>query len=636
MENNVKLVNYMLIVMLFCITIPLIEAAGVQIGQAKNGVIISTPSLQSCFICNGTGNTTYINNTYINNTYINQTFILNETIWANDTDNIFPRTGFNQNIILTNRSIYLSGSPTGNIIQEIHIDEEGDYGLYVSGNTADGIVVAGIVNLSSVFNGYGYSAEAYYIAQATGRSYWGYLSRPLIGGPANANELIGYLGAQRTFSSIIPYAGTLENFTSFESKGTWTSGTATNAVGFKASDVTYGGGTIVNNYGLKVEQLTAGTNNYAIWTEDNLARLGGNLNVSKNVTATYYRGNGTFLTGVCHSASDPGCSSTGNPFDQVLNTTSNVTFNNVTATRFTGNGSGLTNVVLTTTNQIAIAGNKNWTNVATFSSPSSSGGLIANTKAIFNRNVDFGTFITVSVNNISFYSRPTFYDLTIWEDNVGMQFGTSNPVSIVNDIGAGYLAFDHTGVDPMGMQFLGFDYVDYGSAQIYSLGGAFFDILYPYNGDQTGSIGDPNNKWKNASIMDIFSRKIDAENITSSRSLFVNQTIQTSAVPTIAAGAGAGTAPTVSISGTGAGGQVNVTTGTLPSLSSIVALATYTQSYPTNSYVVFSPANANAAGLSGVTMVYADSNRTGFSIISGSTALAGATNYLWNYQVVGN
>ncbi len=46
------------------------------------------------------------------------------------------------------------------------------------------------------------------------------------------------------------------------------------------------------------------------------------LNVSRNITASYFIGDGSFLTGVLKE----------NPFNQGLNTTENVTFNNVTST----------------------------------------------------------------------------------------------------------------------------------------------------------------------------------------------------------------------------------------------------------------------------------------------------------------
>ncbi len=86
------------------------------------------------------------------------------------------------------------------------------------------------------------------------------------------------------------------------------------------------------------------------------------LNTTSNFTAAYYNGNGSLLTGIAAGANDtaygPGWNgttdqapsqnavydkieslSTGNPFNQVLNTTSNVTFNTVTS-NITGNVSG--------------------------------------------------------------------------------------------------------------------------------------------------------------------------------------------------------------------------------------------------------------------------------------------------------
>jgi hypothetical protein len=103
--------------------------------------------------------------------------------------------------------------------------------------------------------------------------------------------------------------------------------------------------------------------------------------------------------------------------------------------------------------------------------------------------------------------------------------------------------------------------------------------------------------------------------------------------PTIAAGAGAGSSPTISIAGHDTYGAITLTTGTLPSLASTVFTVTFGTAYATAPYVTFSPANANAALLTGVTMVYVTPTTTTFVFTSGSTALPAATQYIWNYSV---
>jgi hypothetical protein len=108
--------------------------------------------------------------------------------------------------------------------------------------------------------------------------------------------------------------------------------------------------------------------------------------------------------------------------------------------------------------------------------------------------------------------------------------------------------------------------------------------------------------------------------------------------PTIGAGTGAGTSPTVSITGKDLGGYISVTTGTVPSLSATVATISFGNSRTAKPRsIVLTPANAAAAALSGVNMVYVSESNistTSFLILSGTTALTGSTQYKWFYQVI--
>lgn len=106
----------------------------------------------------------------------------------------------------------------------------------------------------------------------------------------------------------------------------------------------------------------------------------------------------------------------------------------------------------------------------------------------------------------------------------------------------------------------------------------------------------------------------------------------------IAGGTGAGTSPTVSVSGNDQAGVITVTTGTTPSGSAAtVATITLGATAPNApKSILLSPANANAAALSGTTQVWADTptaTTTAWTIKSGSAALAASTTYLWSYQV---
>lgn len=114
-----------------------------------------------------------------------------------------------------------------------------------------------------------------------------------------------------------------------------------------------------------------------------------------------------------------------------------------------------------------------------------------------------------------------------------------------------------------------------------------------------------------------------------------NHLLGGSTAPTIAAGVGAGGSPTIAISGHDSGGIVTLTTGTLPTLSSVVATITFNASYSTAPAVTLTPANGNAAALSGVTMVYVTSTTTTFVINAGTTGLSAATQYIWFFTVIG-
>jgi hypothetical protein len=110
--------------------------------------------------------------------------------------------------------------------------------------------------------------------------------------------------------------------------------------------------------------------------------------------------------------------------------------------------------------------------------------------------------------------------------------------------------------------------------------------------------------------------------------------------PTIAAGAGAGTSPTVSlVNGSDQAGLINVTTGTSPTASSVVATITFGLPFvlvPRS--VILTPANAATAALSGAGQVWANSaglTTALFTLNAGTTPLAASTAYAWWYQVMG-
>jgi hypothetical protein len=108
------------------------------------------------------------------------------------------------------------------------------------------------------------------------------------------------------------------------------------------------------------------------------------------------------------------------------------------------------------------------------------------------------------------------------------------------------------------------------------------------------------------------------------------------ATPTKTAGSGAGTTPTITIGGTDTATTVSVTVGTTPSGSNAnIVTVNYNVAFPNAPVVVLTPSNANAAALSGTTGVYVTSSTSGFTIVSGSTALTNGTVYTWNVHSIG-
>lgn len=151
------------------------------------------------------------------------------------------------------------------------------------------------------------------------------------------------------------------------------------------------------------------------------------------------------------------------------------------------------------------------------------------------------------------------------------------------------------------------------------IGGSFIIQVAP-----AGSTGSTQNALVTALTIDSTKQATFAGAISSSAS-----------TPSIAAGIGAGTGPTIAIAGGPNGGRITLTPGTLPTVSAIVATITYANAFGTDSFVTLTPANANAAGLSGASMVFANGSAPNFTLTSGPSGLVAATQYIWNYAVIG-
>lgn len=115
--------------------------------------------------------------------------------------------------------------------------------------------------------------------------------------------------------------------------------------------------------------------------------------------------------------------------------------------------------------------------------------------------------------------------------------------------------------------------------------------------------------------------------------------IGNSIAPTFTAGTGAGTTPTITLSrATNMSGVINVTTGTLPTLSATVVTVTFAtttgQVYTAAPKCTITPANVNAQTLVGVAQAFvidANTTTTAFQVTAGATALPAATALVYSY-----
>lgn len=101
-------------------------------------------------------------------------------------------------------------------------------------------------------------------------------------------------------------------------------------------------------------------------------------------------------------------------------------------------------------------------------------------------------------------------------------------------------------------------------------------------------------------------------------------------VPTFVAGTGAGTAPTITISGTEASFTLNVTTGTTPATSAIIATVTLPQGYAIPPGANISAGNATTAALAVAAMPYLTTTKNTIVINSNTVALTLSTAYSFN------
>ncbi len=122
-----------------------------------------------------------------------------------------------------------------------------------------------------------------------------------------------------------------------------------------------------------------------------------------------------------------------------------------------------------------------------------------------------------------------------------------------------------------------------------------------------------------------------AEKLDVAGNIKLQHLIGKTSAPTFASGTGAGTSPTISVTGTDLALKLNVTTGTAPTGSNaVIATVTFSTAYASAPICLFSPGNAAAALLSGVTNPFITSTATTVVLNSGSSALSASSAYIWN------
>lgn len=146
--------------------------------------------------------------------------------------------------------------------------------------TVSGSILAGTLPATAI-------ARFYANEAITAHAHYGFLDDSIINyaqagiqGHASFDNNVTFTGTQdsdhhHSFQDQTHYdsSGTMTNFSSFWSQPLMSSGTITNMSEFYASTPGKTGGTINNLYGLYVEQLSEGTNNYAIYVDGNTPSL---------------------------------------------------------------------------------------------------------------------------------------------------------------------------------------------------------------------------------------------------------------------------------------------------------------------------------------------------------------------------
>lgn len=124
-----------------------------------------------------------------------------------------------------------------------------------------------------------------------------------------------------------------------------------------------------------------------------------------------------------------------------------------------------------------------------------------------------------------------------------------------------------------------------------------------------------------------------AARITGAGAFTITKIMGNASAPSASAGTAAGSSPTLTVAGSEVSGTLTVVAGATPS-GTIIATFTLASAMANSTYgVLFTPANQATAALATVSWVNVVS--TTQLTLNNATALAAATTYKWNYQIIG-
>lgn len=104
--------------------------------------------------------------------------------------------------------------------------------------------------------------------------------------------------------------------------------------------------------------------------------------------------------------------------------------------------------------------------------------------------------------------------------------------------------------------------------------------------------------------------------------------------PTVVLGAGAGTGATATVTGNAVGFQINLTTGTGCTDTAAICTVNFTLPYPNTPLAFIQPRNINATSAAAY-LIRPSESTTGITLVSGLSALASNTQYIFNVVVIG-